>query len=475
MKNWCLLLFLLSLALASRAQVATPATLGQLQQYEGQYEYVNGQTLKLAASPRDLTLYALIGDGRYRLAYAAPDIFRDQTGDTVRFHRDAAGQVVAYTTGHQRFQLLKRGQQFPTQIWYPRPLSAQPFAYHYRAPAATADGLPVGTLQGTGLSPALLTTMVNRIVDGTHPDIHSVLIIKNGRLVFEEYFYEFGRDSLHPLRSATKSFISALTGIAISRGTIGSVRQPVAALFPEYVLKNDSPDKQRIAIEDLLDNRSGLDCDITNSQSPGNETKMDYSADWVKFTLDLPMLEVPGSVGRYCSGNPITLGRVIEKQAHQPLPEFARRHLFAPLGIEQFNWRFVPDASSAETYCQLSMRPRDMGKFGLLYLQQGKWQGRQVLPASWVQASLAPHSVVQGVQYGYLWWLKYLNANGTRYDGAMAQGNGGQRIAIWPAQQLVVVVTGGSYNQQSAADELMAKYILAAYNQPQPATEPATH
>ncbi|MVN76963.1 serine hydrolase [Hymenobacter sp. HMF4947] len=466
MKKWCLMLCGLAFAVGSHAQTLVAPTLAQLRQYEGQYQYTAGLTLKLAASPRDLCLYALIADARYRLSPVGPDAFRNQGGDTVRFQRDAAGRVASYAMGQQRFRLLKRGLVFPTQMWYPRQASAQPFAYRYTVPAATTDGLPVRTLQGTGLDPALLAAMVGKIVDGSYPNIHSVLIIKDGSLVFEEYFYEYQRDSLHALRSASKSFVSALTGIALARGLLASVQQPVAAQFPEYVLQHNSADKQRITIENLLTNQSGLDCDISNEKSEGNETKMDYSADWVKFTLDLPMLDQPGTTGRYCSGNPITLGRLVEKQAKVPLPEFARRYLFAPLGIKQFNWRFVPDSTSAETYCQLSLRPRDMAKFGLLYLNQGRWQGQQLVPASWVAASLAPHSVVQGVSYGYLWWLKYLDCNGVRYQGAMAQGNGGQRIALWPQQRLVVVVTGGNYNQQSPADELIAKYILAAFNKP---------
>lgn len=464
MKKWFLLFTELFFALASLAQAPAALTLVQLQQYEGQYAYTNGLTLKMGASPRDLRLYAFITDARYPLLPIGLDAFRSNSGDTLRFQRDAANRVTAYTLHHQQFRQLRRGAVLPRRLWFPRPVEKQPFVYRYTAPAATPDGLPVGSLRGSGLDPKLLATMVTKIVDESYPNVHSVLIIKDNKLVFEEYFYQYSRDSLHSLRSASKSFISALTGIALARGVLGSVQQPVAALFPEYKLQNNSVAKQQITIENLLTNQSGLDCDISNEKSVGNETKMDYSADWMKFTLDLPMLDAPGATGRYCSGNPVILGRLVEKQAHQPLPTFARRYLFAPLGIRQFKWRFVPDSTSAETYCQLYLRPRDMAKFGLLYLNQGRWQQQQVVPAAWVRSSFAPHSVVQGVSYGYLWWLKYLNANGTRYDGMMAQGNGGQRIALFPRQHLVVVVTAGCYNQQSPADELMSKYILPAFN-----------
>ncbi|MBO2011713.1 serine hydrolase domain-containing protein [Hymenobacter negativus] len=464
MKKWVLLLLLGFTSARVFAQAPFARTLVQLQEYQGLYEYENRATLQMAASPRDLVLYAIIADARYALHAVGPDSFADGSNNAVQFQRDASGKVISYTLKQQVYRRLKGNLNLPPQMWSPRPLAAgQPFVYRYTAPPKTTDGLPVGTLQNTGLDPALLATMVTKIVDGSLPNIHSVLVLQNGRLVFEEYFYEYDRETLHSQRSATKSVISALTGIAIEQGFIKSVQEPVAAYFPEYKLRNDSPEKQRISIENMLANQSGLDCDIANEQSVGNETTMDHSPDWVKYTLDLPLSDHPGGKGMYCSGNPITVGRIIEKQARQPLPDFARQVLFGPLGIKNFDWRFQPDSTSADTYCQLSLRPRDMAKFGLLYLNQGQWQGQQLVPAAWVSASLAQHSVVQGVSYGYLWWLKYLDVAGRRYHGAMAQGNGGQRISVWPEQKLVVIVTGGNFNQQSPSDEMIGKYVLAAF------------
>jgi CubicO group peptidase (beta-lactamase class C family) len=466
MHKW--LFFLCGVLLTGRgvAQVSSPKAYQALLEFQGRYEFLNHSTLEIAASPRDGLLYTIVAGARYPLYAVGPDVFRNGSKDTVRFQRDEAGKVSSYTYAHQRFRLLARNLKLPTQMWYPRPVDAShPFVYRYTTPSQTADGLPVGTLAGTGLDPELLATMVTKIVDGTYPNIHSVVIIKEGKLVFEEYFYEYGRESLHALRSASKSIISALTGQALAQGLLQGLHVPVVGFFPEYTLQHNSPLKQAITVQDLLTNQSGLDCDIADPKSVGSETAMDESPDWVKYNLDLPMREAPGTVGRYNSGNPITLGRIVEKQAQLPLPDYARQHLFAPLGIKHFDWRFKPDSSSVDTYCQVSLRPRDMAKFGLLYLNQGRWQGRQVVPADWVAASLTKHSVIQGVDYGYLWWLKYLDAQGTRYNGAMAQGNGGQRISVWPQQHLVVVVTGGNYNQQSPSDEIIAKYVLAAFNQ----------
>jgi CubicO group peptidase (beta-lactamase class C family) len=306
--------------------------------------------------------------------------------------------------------------------------------------------------------------MMHKLIHGTYPNVHSVLIIKDGKLVFEEYFYEYTRQKLHETRSATKSFVSALAGIAIEQGYIKNTDVPVLSFFPEYPIANRTEEKKALTLAHLLTNQSGLDCDVTRSESPGTEYKMNTSADWVKFTLDLPMLEPPGRVGRYCSGNTILAGRIVEKQTHMALPDFAKQTLFKDLGIKKYVWNFKPDPSSTETICEVFLTPRDMAKFGLLYLNKGQWQGKQVLSAEWVQRSLSKQSVVQGVEYGYFWWLKYLEADGVRYCGQAAQGNGGQKIFLWPEQNMITVITGGNYNVQSPSNELISRYILPAFN-----------
>ena len=134
------------------------------------------------------------------------------------------------------------------------------------------------------------------------------------------------------------------------------------------------------------------------------------------------------------------------------------------MGITDFKWDFRPDRSNLDNFCQVLLTPRDMAKFALLYLDNGVWQGKQLIPAGWVAESTATHSVVEGVNYGYLWWLKYLDAGDVRYHSFAAQGNGGQKIYVFRDLNLVVVTTGGNYNTQSPADELIKTYILPAFN-----------
>jgi CubicO group peptidase (beta-lactamase class C family) len=460
-KKYVLLLFLLSVY-CGYCQQTFKITYEQLKEYEGIYEYQNNSTLQIAASPKDTILYAIINESKYALKPSEKDIFLNMSKEKVTFLRNSASAITGYISQEKTFNLISKKIVFPKEMWYPR-LNSKDFKYSYQPPKKDLDGLLTGTLDNTGLDKALLNEMMQKIVDGTYANVHSVLIIKDGKLVFEEYFYEYNKTKLHEMRSATKSIISALTGIAIDKGFIKSKTETVLSYFPEYTFKNLTDDKRQITIENLLTNQSGLDCDVSNPKSEGNETTMNYSDDWIQFTLDLPMIDVPDGRGMYCSGNPITVGRIIEKATKMTLPDFAKQTLFKDIGIKNFKWNFKPDASSSETFCQVYLTPRDMAKFGLLYLNKGMWADKQIISKNWIEESLTKHSVIQGVNYGYLWWLKYLEVNGTRFSGKAAQGNGGQKIYVWEDQNMVTVITGGNYNSQSPSDELIQKYILPAF------------
>ena len=464
MRKKHLLLLLSFISQCCLAQQRYAVSYEQLKEFEGLYEYSNHTTLKIAASPKDTSLYAVINESKYKLATSGKDLFLNTSKEKVQFYRTSSNAIAGYIYNQDSFKLLSKNVFFPKTIWYARLIPPGGFTYRYQQPKNMKDGLQTGNIKGSGLDTSLLNEMMRKIVDGTYPGVHSVLIIRDGKLIFEEYFYQYERDSLHELRSATKSFVSALTGIAIEKKIIKSKYEKVVPYFPEYTFNNLSNDKKRITIENLLTNQSGLDCDISNDRSEGNETKMSYSNDWIKFTLDLPMVDTPGGKGMYCSGNVVVAGRIIEKATKKALPQFARENLFGPLGISNFKWHFKPDISSAETFCQLYLRPRDMAKFGLLFLNNGQWNGKQIVPSGWVKQSFMKHSTVQNVDYGYLWWIKYLDADGTRYYSKAAQGNGGQKIYIWEQLNMVVVITGGNYNTQSPSDELIRRYILPAFN-----------
>jgi CubicO group peptidase (beta-lactamase class C family) len=453
-----------------RGQLVLTPEYERLRQYEGTYEDEGGGTLQLVASPKDSILVAILDGAKYPLKTVEPGLFINGPGQRVKLSLEPGREGYWLLDSADPARLYRRvgpGAPLDERIWYPRP-HADP-GYAYAPPVAKDDGLPTGEVQGPTLDLARLREMGTALSAGRYPDTHSVLIAQHGRLVFEEYFYDYGANTPHALRSATKSVVSALVGLTIAKGLLKDVRQPILPFFAsDYPqIANVSDAKRRITIEDLLTMRSGLDCDDWNQSSPGNETKMGRSTDWVKFTLDLPMRAEPGTTPSYCSGGVIVLGRLVEKLSGRPLDVFARENFFGLLGIRNFEWRFKPDRSSVNTFCQVSLTPRDMVKIGLVYLHDGVWNDRQVIPAEWVKASTAKYTALDGTDYGYLWWRPYLNVPGGRHDGIMATGNGGQKIFLWPALDLVVVMTAGNYNSPSHANALAISYIL-----PRPGAEP---
>lgn len=446
------------------SQSSYKVTYQQLKVYEGTYEFGDHSTLEIAASPKDTLLYAIIGTARYKLRPLMKDVFYNNGNQAVQFVWDGkkiAGYKVADDHPDILYKLVSKKVTFSDKIWFARDTGGKPFTYHYNVPADLRDGLETGSIINSGLDTALIRTLMNRIVDGTYQNVHSVLLLKNGKLVLEEYFYEYDVKKLHEQRSATKSFVSALTGIAVAQGLIKSADDKVLSYFPEYQPANMDERKRSLALQNLLTQRSGFACNDHDSKSPGNETKVYATDDWIRYMLDLPMIDDPGSNGSYCSGNVILLNRIVEKASQRSLYDFARDNLFSKIGVRNFKWEFVPGKSHAEGFAQLYLRPRDMAKFGLLYLNGGQWKGQQVIAKEWVEQSLTKHSVVDGIDYGYLWWCEPLTANGVTYNGVAAKGNGGQRIFLWPALNMLAVVTAGNYNTQSPSNKLLIECILA--------------
>jgi CubicO group peptidase (beta-lactamase class C family) len=440
-------------------------TYPELKVYEGTYEYKGGQTLEMAASPVDGKLYAIIGKARYALSPVGKDVFVNNGKQEVTFSRDEHATILGYrvhdNTPDRVFKLLDKRVSFSPKIWYAR--SPEDSVYTYRSPGDLKYGIAVGNISESGLDTALLKDMGKKLAAGKFPNMHSVLILKDNKLIFEEYFYEYDAGTLQEIRSATKSFYSALVGLAIDKKMIRSKNESVLGFFPEYNLKNPSPGKYKITVENLLTNQSGLDCEDDDPNSAGNENKMYGTADWVKFILDVPMLDSPGAKARYCSGGVITLGKIVEKVSNQSIYEFSKKYLFGPLGVTNYNWEFQPDASHEDSYGQISIRPRDMAKFGLLYLNEGRWNGKQIISKEWIRSSVEEHTILRNTGYGYLWWRPWFMIDGKKQTGIAAKGNGGQRIYLRPDLHLVVVITGGAFNTESSADDLLAHYILPAF------------
>jgi CubicO group peptidase (beta-lactamase class C family) len=294
------------------------------------------------------------------------------------------------------------------------------------------------------------------------------LLLHHGRLVMEEYFYGYTAARTHQMRSATKSVVSTLAGIAIDRGALPGVNEPVAPHLAYTAYANPDPRKAKITIDNFLSMSPGLDCNDHSSNSPGRETVIDETPDWVKATMDLPMIHDSGAQGFYCSGGVAVVGRVVENAVHTKLPDFAQVNLFDPLGIKRTDWSWNYDLTNADKeFSQIHLRPRDMLKLGMLFANDGRWQGRQVISSAWVKTALAEHSRVDNTGYGYFWWRPWLNVpmpgGNQRVDYVAAQGNGGQKIYLMPQFDFIAVFTAGDYNSDGAPpNRIMISTILPA-------------
>ncbi len=279
-------------------------------------------------------------------------------------------------------------------------------------------------------------------------NIHSLLLIRNGYVVTDAYFYPFAEGSIHDTASVTKSFTSTLTGIAISEGHIAGVEQPVLEFFPERSVENLDSRKEAMTLEDLLTMRSGFEC--VNDPSEITLTQMRESPDWVQFTLDLPMADEPGTRFVYCSNNAHLLSGIIRETTGMSELDYANESLFGPLGIRNVSWPSDPQGNN-HGWGDLRLAPPDMAKLGYLYLNEGAWDGEQIVPAGWVNESTQKHvSLDEGEGYGYQWWV-----SGDITGLYEARGRGGQRISVLPEKNIVVVITGGGFEPEDLAPFLL--------------------
>jgi CubicO group peptidase (beta-lactamase class C family) len=348
-------------------------------------------------------------------------------------------------------------------------------------------GWETATPESQGFDSGILADAFDFIREKQIP-IHSLQVVRNGRLVLDAYFFPFHDGELHEGASVTKSITSTLVGIAIGKGNISSVRALVPRLFPEYQIAHRDPRKDAITIEDLLTMTSGLDC----RRAPGEITlqEMRRSQDWVKFMLDLPMVADPGRQYSYCSGGMHLLSAVVSRATGISALDFARRELFAPLGIDTVAW---PGDSRGNSYGwgDLHLQPRDMARIGYLWLNGGRWKDRQVVPEAWMRDAVREHSRADWGEhqpYGYGMWLP------PRTPPIFeAVGRGSQRITVIPARSLVVVFTGGAFepgdvgafigramksdsaiSENSPGQRRLAAAIARASQRPSPATRPSS-
>ena len=315
------------------------------------------------------------------------------------------------------------------------------------------EGWKTSTPEEQGMDSEMLAEMFDFIGKEDY-DIHSVTIIRNGYLVTDASIYPFKADSKHNIHSCTKSIISALIGIAIEQGYIGSVKQPVLSFFPGRTVANLDANKEAMTLEHLLMMASGFEWSSSCLMGGIDFTRqMVQTNDWVGFMLDLPMAKPPGTRLEYCNGASFLLSAIIQETTGMTAFAFAEANLFTPLGISDVEWPSSPRGITIGCG-ELRMLPHDMAKIGYLYLNKGLWDGKQIIPAAWVGASTGEHITAPYFGgYGYQWWTE---DNGV-YS---AQGYAGQLIFVVPEHELVVVFSSNLSDSDFRIPKMLSYYFI---------------
>jgi CubicO group peptidase (beta-lactamase class C family) len=341
-----------------------------------------------------------------------------------------------------------------------------------RAPvsgAATPDWRPTAPA-AVGFAPDLADRLATAVRAGRAPNLHGVVVLRRGRLVLEHYgagedfkwneslgLVTFGPDTLHDIRSVTKSVVGLLYGIALAAGRVPAPEEPLLRHFPEYPDLAADARRARLTVAHALTMTLGLEW---NEEAPytsaaNSEIAMELHApDRYRYVLERPVIAEPGARWVYCGGATALIGRLIAEGTGQPLQSYARSALLAPLGITAAEWMAGRDGV-ASAASGLRLPPRALARIGQLVLDRGRWVGREVVPPAWLAAALRPRvRIFEDLDYGCHWYLGTVPApagppsRSRRWVGGI--GNGGQRLFVVPDLELVVAITAGSYN---AADQ----------------------
>jgi len=296
--------------------------------------------------------------------------------------------------------------------------------------------------------------------------VDGIVIIKNGCLIAETYCNGFTQNTAHNVMSVSKSFLSALTGIALRERCLDSLNQKMIPFFPEYVYPSMDPRKYAITIRHLLMMRAGID------QEQNNYFQIYNSPNWIKATIELPLLHDPGARMLYNTFQTHLLSAILTKAGRMSTLEFARRFLFDPLGISVRRWEQDPQGYYFGGN-SMHFTPRDMARFGFLYLRNGAVDGRRIIPEEWVKESLSEFTGYKNLvwgdlknyNYGYLWWMGEING----YKATLAIGHGGQFIILFPQLDMILATTSNNNVDWDTADlqersvlDLVARFILPA-------------
>ncbi|ROI00591.1 serine hydrolase domain-containing protein [Chryseobacterium daecheongense] len=306
-----------------------------------------------------------------------------------------------------------------------------------------------------------------KIAENRFRDITGIVVIKNSKLILEEYFNHSGRDTLQDTRSVGKSLSSALMGIAIKEGYLNNENQILKEFYNLEQFRNYSFKKDSVTIKSLLTMSSGFDGNDNDNDSPGNEENMYPTDNWVKFALDLPMTQDKiGKNWNYFTAGVVVTGGILDQSVPEGLEKYADKKLFHPLGITHYKWQYTPQQKPSLAG-GLRMRALDFAKFGQLYKNNGIWNDVNILDKGWIKKTFtnyfADKKDFDG--YGYLFWRKVYTVENKTFETYQSSGNGGNKIIVFTQIPLVIVITAKAYNKpyaHSQVDTIVQEYLLPA-------------
>lgn len=388
------------------------------------------------------------------------------------------GGEKALTEGKHQLKMEIRPYIKATDMKVGKIIAAGELSVQVVKPKATEQQIAIQPIQPTqdwviskaSYNKDLIRAMNKKIAQKDFKDISSVVVIKEGALLLEEYFNGSDRSTLHDPRSVGKSFAATMLGIAIHEGFIQSEKQKLGEFYPLHKYQNYSAKKADVSLKDLMTMTSGFAGNDSDPTSQGNEENMYPTSDWVKFALDLPMKNPTSSAKEwsYFTAGVVVLGDVLHQKVPNGLEAYANKKLFAPLGISKYEWQHTPQ-KVANTAGGIRLRALDFAKYGQLYQNDGLWGQQQIIPADWVKASLAKQVArtekKDSGHYGYLFWNDTIQSGQQSFEVTYASGNGGNKIFIFKDLPLVIVVTAKAYNKAYAhpqVNQIVSDYLLPA-------------
>ena len=315
-------------------------------------------------------------------------------------------------------------------------------------------GLPFASLEDAGFDKDSIGNLLKYINDTPPNDFRGVVVIKNNRIVLEEYFNTFWRNSIHDIRSAGKSVTALLLGIALKDGLVQNLDQDVHSFFPGKKYPSLNEHYRQIKLQHLLDMSSGLDADTDRPQTTGHAVNWIARDHWKDYLLNVPLTSKPGKKWVYADINPLLISAVIEETSGMSLKDYAREKLFGPLGIKQFYW-YTNAANQTGAAGNLYLSTLDFAKLGVLVVNEGKWKDRQIIDPDYIKNLSEgtydlPDDNPYADAYGMLWYKSRRTFGGKNTDYLFASGNGGNHLIVIPKEEMVIALTSSAYGQRYA-------------------------